>query len=135
MSAAAATASLVAETDALRADLAACLRAAAGDENAGFEALFEAYMKRAEAVRRSFALSAIRAAALAEDEENGDAVALSAEVESLRRELADKEALLTKHSENLRRWSAETLSVQRESESLLDPGPPVPLRLDAGTDM
>ena len=69
MSAAAATASLVAETDALRADLAACLRAAAGDENAGFEALFEAYMKRAEAVRRSFALSAIRAAALAEDEE------------------------------------------------------------------
>ena len=41
-----------------------------------------------------------------------------AEVESLRRELDEKDALLAKHSENLQRWSAETLSVQRASERL-----------------
>ena len=117
--------SLVAETDALRADVAACLRAEAGDENAGFEALMQAYMKRADSVRRHFATTAVLRAAKADDEDNNDAVALRAEVQGLRRELADKEALLAKHGENLRRWSAEVLSVQQKSEKLLHPSAPV----------
>ena len=102
------------ESDALRADLAACLRALSGGGEAdgpGVEALIAAFMERCTRLQRAFAAEALRDAGAAGDD-NQDAAALRAEVDALRRELADKESLLTTHRANVKRWLAECASVQ-----------------------
>ena len=101
------------EADALRADLAACLRALAGDGEAdgpGVEALIAAFLERSGELQRSFAVAAMQEAA-AQPDSGRDVVALRAEVEALRGELAAKETLLATHRTNVQRWQAEAVSV------------------------
>ena len=79
------------------------------------------FLERAGRVQQEFAIAAMREeAAVAADEV--DAETLRSQVEELRRELADKEALLAKHRQNVQRWQQECLAVQQSSEALLEPG-------------
>ena len=101
------------EADALRSDLAACLRALSGDataEGPGFEALVAAFVGRAGRLQRAFAVAALQE----ECRDDGDeAAGLRAEVDALRVELAEKERLLTSHRANVQRWLTECRDVER----------------------
>ena len=113
---------IVAQADALRGDLAACLRrmsGEAGPDDEGVEALIAAFLERAGGLQRSFATASLHTAARGGAEEvsggSGDVAALSVEVEGLRSELAEKEALLAAHRANLQRWVEECESVEQSA--------------------
>ena len=113
--------SLVAEVDALRTDMAACLRALSGgtDAQESYDALVANFVERANGIRRTFAIAALRHD-VARDDASMDANVLQREVAALRKELIEKEALLATHRENLTRWQAECQAVQTASEALQD---------------
>ena len=109
------------EADALRADMAACLRALSGDGEAdgpGVEALLAAFLERAGRLQNAFAAAAMQQeAGLGGADDDSNPAALRAEVEALRTELADKESLLTAHRTNVQRWLAECQSVADHTNS------------------
>ena len=113
------TMAAVREADALRADMAACLRALSGEgepDRPGVEALVSAFIDRASSLQRQFAANAMREA---DDIANTDE--LRADVEALRREIAEKEALLTAHRANTLRWREECLAVQQSTTCAAQP--------------
>ena len=113
-----------AEAAALRTDMAACLRALSGDTEPGgpgVEALLATFVERSTRLQRAFAVAAMREAGRGGDSGN-DVAALRSEVDMLRRELAEKDALLTTHRANVERWLAECHSVQQmATSSALEP--------------
>ena len=101
-----------ADADGLRTDMARCLRAIAGDGSAdgsGVEKLISNFCDRAEELKKGF----IRDRWDREQEkvDNETPAGLRAEIDALRKELVEKEALMTKHKANVLRWHDECHSV------------------------
>ena len=104
------------EAYALRADMAACLRALSGDGEAdgpGVEARVAAFLERTGRLQQSFAIASMQQ----EADDDSNPTALRAEVEALRAELAEKESLLTDHRGNVQRWLAECKTVADRAHS------------------
>ena len=122
---------LVAETDALRVDLAAMLRHVAGETSdaaaGGCESAVAAFTARAVRLQQAFA--AVRLRTLTEEADGTCAEFVREEVATLQRELAAKDALLATHRERVCRWQAECEDVRAGAANLSEVALP-----DSGLD-
>lgn len=94
----------------LRQEFAVCLRFANGDAPVDGSAAQHVgtFLDAARQLQEAFAAADVRQAAAGGEE----AADLQAEIAVLRKELAEKDALLATHRERIKRWCGEVTAVQ-----------------------
>eukprot|EP00966_Prymnesium_polylepis_P211322 4893643-Prymnesium_polylepis.1 len=103
----------------MRDEFAACLHFAKGDTPAtdSVDAHIRAFLEAAKGLRQEFVRGAEEAAIA--DAGSREAADLTREVEQLRRELQQKEALLETHRGRVQRWSEQCAELELKGPMLL----------------
>ena len=100
--------------------MASILRALTAEEHAepgvGMEKHIQTFLDRADRLHTAFALAAARKAAATDEHE--DESSLRADIAALQTELREKDELLAKHRERLRRWQAECDAVSAQANAV-----------------